>query len=184
MTIYRWLLVASLFVAGSACAKTQPAEPDLMKTATIKDIMDSMVDPSAEFLFESVVTIADEHGITEKAPQTDEEWKEVRNRAMTLLEAPNLLVMKERKVAQPNEKPQRPEIELSPEQIQRLVNGSRIRFIDHAKALQDAAAMALKAIDIRDKNALFAALMEIDKACENCHLEYWYPNDKKPGEKQ
>jgi len=20
----------------------------------------------------------------------------------------------------------------------------------------------------------------LDKACENCHLQYWYPDDKKP----
>ena len=37
--------------------------------------MDAMVDPSADFLFESVAEIADERGVTEKAPQTDEEWK-------------------------------------------------------------------------------------------------------------
>src|SRR5262245_48439298 len=150
-----------------------------MTAATIKDIMDSMVDPSGEFLFESVVTIADEHGITEKAPQTDEEWKEVRRRAVTLLEAPNLLVMSGRKVAQPSERPERPEIELAPEQVQKLIDGDRVRFINHARDLQDAAMTALKAIDAKDKKALFDALTGIDKACENCHLEYWYPNDKK-----
>jgi hypothetical protein len=39
--------------------------------------------------------------------------------------------------------------------------------------------VAVKASDTKDKQALFQALTEIDKACENCHLEYWYPNDKK-----
>ena len=181
MKIYRSLVLASLFF--SACSKTPPTEPDLIKTATIKDIMDSMVDPSAEFLFESVVTIADEHGITEKAPQTDAEWKEVRNRAVILLEAPNLLAMNGRKVAQPGERPQRPEIELGPDEIQRLVDADRGRFIKHARALQDAALVLLKAIDNRDKQALFDGLTQVDKACENCHLEYWYPNDKKAAQR-
>ena len=46
----------------SACSKTNPADRVLTPTATIKDIMDSVVDPSAEFLFESVAEIADEQG--------------------------------------------------------------------------------------------------------------------------
>ena len=179
MNIYRCLVLAVLFFSVTTCTKA----PDLLQTATIKDIMDSMVDPSAEFLFESVVTIADENGVTEKAPQTDEEWKEVRNRAITLLEAPNLLVMNGRKVAQPGEKPQRPEIELAPDEIQRLVDADRGRFVNHARALQNAAMLLLKATDNRDKKALFDGLTEIDKACENCHLEYWYPSDRKAAQK-
>ncbi len=182
MKIYRSLLIVSL-LAGSACAKTQPVEPDLIKTSTIKDIMDSMIDPSAEFLFESVVTIADEQGITEKAPQTDEEWKQARSRAVTLLEAPNLLVMKGRKVAQPGEKPENPQVELPPGQIQTLIDANRLRFMDHARALQDAATLALNAIDSKDKHALSDALTGIDRACENCHLEYWYPDDKRAAQK-
>ena len=153
-----------------------------MKTATIKDIMDSMIDPSAEFLFASVAMVGDEHGITEKAPQTDEEWKEVRRRVIQLLEAPNLLVMKGRKVAPADEQSQNPEIELQPAQIQALIDGDRVRFIDYAHSLQDAAALALKASDARNKNALFEACERIDKACENCHLHYWYPNDKRAQE--
>jgi hypothetical protein len=46
----------------------EPTAIDLAKPATIKAIMDSMVDPSADFLFESVAEIADEKGITQRAP--------------------------------------------------------------------------------------------------------------------
>ena len=175
-------LLAAVLVFGNACSKIQPAtpaEPELMKTATIRDIMDSMVEPSGEFLFESVVTIADEHGVTEKAPETDEEWQEVRRRAVTLVEAPNLLVMPGRKAAQPGEKAENPQVELPPEEIQKLIDGNRVNFINHAKQLQEAALTTLKAIDTKDKKALFDALMVLDKACENCHLEYWYPGEKK-----
>ena len=31
----------------------------------------------------------------------------------------------------------------------------------------------------QDKDALFHAIEKVDKACENCHLHYWYPNDKR-----
>ena len=138
-----------------------------------------MVDPSGDFLFESLVEISDEKGTRTKAPETDEEWMEVRARAITLLEAPNLLVMPGRKVAQAGEKSKNPAVELSPEQIQPLIDGDRPSFIRRAGVLQEAAMAVLKAADAKDKNALFDALEKIDRACENCHLQYWYPNDER-----
>src|SRR6185436_7738747 len=145
-------------------------------------IMDSMVDPSGDFMFDSVAQIADEHGITEKAPKTDEEWEEVRHHALILLEAPNLLTMEGRKVAQPHERSKNPEVELQPEQIQKLIDDDRSSFIRRARRLQDAATQALTAIDAKDKDAMFKAIESVDKACENCHLHYWYPNDKRAQE--
>jgi cytochrome c556 len=173
------ILIAVAFVS---CNKPAPPKPDLLKTATIKDIMDSMVDPSGDFLFESVAEIADERGVTQKAPHTDQEWDEVRHRALVLLEAPNLLTMDGRKVAQPHERSKNPEVELQPEQIQKLIDDDRPNFFRRARRLQDAAASVLKATDAKDKDALFHAIEAIDKACENCHLHYWYPNDKRAQE--
>jgi hypothetical protein len=141
--------------------------------------MDSMVDPSGDFMFESVQEISDEKGIREKAPQTDEEWEEVRRRVFVLLEAPNLLTMEGRKVAQPGEKSKNPQVELQPEEIQKLIDGDRTSFIRRARRLQDAAALSLQAVQAKDKDALLQAIDKIDKACENCHLHYWYPNDKR-----
>ena len=126
--------------------------------------------------------IADERGITHKEPRTDEEWKEVRRHALVLLEAPNLLIMEGRKVANPGEKAENPQVELQPEEIQKLIDSDRPSFVRRARRLQDAAAMALKAIDVKDRDALFRSLESIDHACENCHLHYWYPNDKRAHE--
>jgi len=179
MRMSNLFLAATLLAAGSACTKTPPRPPNLLKTATIKDIMDSMVDPSGDFMFESVQEIADGTGVHEKAPHTDEEWEEVRHRAFILMEAPNLLVMEGRKVAQPHERSRNPQVELQPEDIQKLVDGDRKSFIRRARRLQDAAAEAIKAVDAKDKDALFKSIDSIDKACENCHLHYWYPNDKR-----
>jgi len=177
-----WILTSILVIAGSACTRTPAPPPAPERAATIKEIMDSMVDPSGDFLFESVAEIANENGITHKAPRTDEEWEEVRHRALVLLEAPNLLIMEGRKVANPGDRSKNPAIELQPEQIQPLVDADRPSFVRRARRLQDAAAQALKAVDAKDKDALFQALNSIDKACENCHLHYWYPNDKRAQE--
>ena len=175
----RWMAVAALLCAAAGCSRPAPAAPALAPAATIKDLMDAMVDPSAEYLFDNIVEIVDEKGIIDKTPKTDDEWKEVRRRAVMLVEAPNLLVAPGRKVAKPGEKAEYPEVELHPEQIQKMIDDDRDAFVRRAKRLQDAATLALKAIDARDKKDLFAKLGDVDKACESCHLHYWYPNDKR-----
>jgi hypothetical protein len=45
--------------------------------------------------------------------------------------------------------------------------------------LRNAALEVLEIADKRDTKALFEASADIDMACENCHLEYWYPGDRK-----
>jgi cytochrome c556 len=177
----RWLLTATFLALSAGCSSpaAPPPPTGLLRTATIKDIMDSMVDPSGDALFESIVEIADEKGITHRFPQTNEEWDNVRRHAVTLLEAPNLLVFDGRQVARHGEKSENPEVELQPEQIQKLIDDDRPGFVRRARRLQDAAASALTAIDRKDKDALFKAIESVDHACENCHLHYWYPNDKR-----
>ena len=174
--------IAMLLCVAGGCGRSVPRAPELATTATIKDLMDAMVDPSAEYLFENNVEIVDETGIIDKTPKTDDDWKEVRRRALLLVEAPNLMVEPGRKVAAPGDKAEYPEVELHPEQIQALIDGDRDGWVRRARRLQDAALLALKAIDARDKKDLFAKLGDVDKACESCHLHYWYPNDKRARE--
>jgi len=176
------IMIVSLALLASACGNGAAPPPDLERIATIKDIMDSMVDPSGDFLFDSVVEIADENGITHKSPQTDEDWKDVRRRAFVLFEAPNLMAMEGRKVALPGEKAENPSVELEPEQIQKMVDEDRPAFIRRARRLQNAAGMAIKAADSKSRDDLFNAIEAVDHACENCHLHYWYPNDQRAQE--
>ena len=163
-----------LLWTGVACAGRGPA--------TIKDIMHSMVDPSGDFVFKSVQEIADEHGIREKAPETDAEWADVRQHLSVLLEAPNLLTTEGRMAAHPKDRSRNPQVENEPEEVQRLLDADRPSFLRRARRLHDAAAVAIKAVDAKDRKALFQSLDGIDKACENCHLHYWYPNDKRAQE--
>ena len=178
----RWIVIATLLCVASGCNRSVPRGPELAAEATIKDLMDAMVDPSAEYLFENIVEIVDEKGIIDKTPKTNEEWKQARRRALMLFEAPNLLVAPGRRVAAPGDKAEYPEVELHPEQIQTMIDDDRDAWVRRAKRLQDAAALALKAIDARDKKDLFDKLGDVDKACESCHLHYWYPNDKRARE--
>jgi hypothetical protein len=175
----------SLFLVGVtvfvvvACNRTQPPPSSSFRpTSTIKDIMDSLVDPSADFLWDSVATIVSAAGTEERQPKTPEEWANVRRRAITLIEATNLLLMEGRHVAKPGEKAENEEVELGPEEIEALINGDRTSWIDFAHKLNDAAMVALKAIDAKNAAGLLDAGEGIDTACENCHLKYWYPLSK------
>src|SRR5262245_45579567 len=95
------VLTGLFFFLAVSCGQQQqppaaaaaPAQPDYVLTATIKDIMDSMVDPNADYIWESVETVVSAKGVEEKMPRTDEEWKEVRRHAIALAEATNLLRM-------------------------------------------------------------------------------------------
>ena len=110
------LATCSNAAAPPPAAVTAPGGPE--KIATIKDIMDAVVDPAADVLWESVATIVSAAGTEERRPKTDEDWANVRRNAIRLVEGPNLLVMEGRHVARSGEKSENPGIELEPEQME------------------------------------------------------------------
>src|SRR5437764_10533810 len=123
-------LAGALLAMTGACASQQPqaqqqapaaGDAEYRPTATIKDIMDALVDPGSDYVWDSVETIVSAKGTEEKAPHTDEEWKQVRNHTIMLVEATNLLQMPGRHVAKTGEKADDPKVELAPEQIEDLI---------------------------------------------------------------
>jgi hypothetical protein len=86
--------------------------------------------------------------------------------------------MEGRHVAKPGEKAENEEVELGPEEIEALIKQDRTTWINNAHALNDAALVALKAIDAKNAAGLLDSGEGIDTACENCHLKYWYPLSK------
>jgi cytochrome c556 len=172
-----WLLCLALLCLIAGSCRSRAPEPEYRLTATIKDIMDSLVDPSADTIWDSIVTTISAAGIEEKAPHTDEEWLDLRRSAIRLVEATNLLQMPGRHVAQPGEKAENPNVELGPEEIERRINADRAQWITLAHGLHDAAMGALRATDAKNVPALFEAGDKLDGACERCHQKYWYPPD-------
>jgi len=142
--------------------------------------MKSLVDPSADVVWNAVHSVVGPKGIQEVVPKTDEEWEQTRLGAIRLVEATNLLIMPGRHVAKPGEKSEAPEAELEPPQMEELINKDRPAFYKRARALHDAALDALRAIEKRDADAIFDIGERIDEKCENCHTQYWYPNQKLP----
>ena len=104
MRSFLWLSCLGVLLALGAGCQTRRPQDEYRPTATIKDLMDSLVDPSGDFLFDSVATIVTASGTEERAPRTDEEWTSVRRAAIRIMEATNLLLMPGRHVAKPGGK--------------------------------------------------------------------------------
>jgi len=149
---------------------------------TVKDIMHSMVDPSGDYLFKSVQMISDDRGVREVAPQTDAQWQDVGLRVKVLMNVPDLLSAPTIRAARPRDRSKNPEVEDEPAEVEQLLDANRADFARRARRLRDAASVAMRAVDAKDKDALERALDGIDKACEVCHLRYWYPKDKRAQE--
>ena len=145
--------------------------------ATIKDVMHSMIDPNGDYVFESVKQIGDEHGTHQQAPETDADWDDLRRHLRVLQHAPTLL--DGRQAARPRDRSRNPHSESQPEEIEKALDADRSSLLRRARKLQTAATLAMQAVDARDTKALLQSIDAIDKACENCHLHYWYPNDQR-----
>jgi len=167
----------AVFLSVGCKAQEPPKESEYKRTSPVRQIMGSMVMPNADVLWSAVSSNVTDKGIEEKAPKTEDEWKAVRSSAVTIMEASDLILIPGRRVAASGEKEQDPNVNLSPEKIEALINTDRASWVKMAHDMHDSVIPALKAIDAKDAQALSDAGAGIDKACEDCHLKYWYPKD-------
>ena len=172
------LVAASLLAGCTGPASEQPSavDPPYRPVASIREVMNSVIDPSIDVVWNSVATIIDDGRMTDRAPGTDEDWAEVRRHALIVSEAANLLLMPDRAVAPPGAPSQAPGVELEPEEIRKLIRENPEGWNLFVQELQESMKPALAAIDAKNAQALFDAGEQIDTTCENCHQVFWFPN--------
>jgi len=188
----RLIAGAAVVFAGavfSQCARQAPAPAPAQGEApvpivSVRELMQTIIDPLADNVFDAVATDVTEKGLVEHRPTTDEDWAKVMQGAVALAEGTNLLKMHPRLAApadykfDPKERgPGAPE--LAPAEIQKKIDADPLLWNKHANDLRDQAIKVIAIVKARDADKLFEAGSDIDKACETCHLEYWYPGDKK-----
>jgi len=163
-----------------ACSSGQPrfevsTAPALRPVASLQELMQTEVDPSADGIWDAVETDVTRQGIEERQPRTPEEWAAVRKANLTLVEATNLLQIPRRLVGT---KPFAAEAQgaLDSDQIAERIASNQAAFDGFAQALRDAGLKALVAVDAKDPVALVKAGGSLDEICEGCHLTFWYPN--------
>jgi hypothetical protein len=182
---------ASLAIAATAppVAAPKPATvsagsgkpaPDRPVYSSIQELMDSIIDPSADMLWGAGGTVVDKAGFHELAPKTAEQWLDVRRAAVRIIEGGNLLMMPGRAAAPAGSKSETPGVELEPAEISALIKKNRMVFDGFAKALQNAGLDALRASDTKNAALLLDMGARMDAVCESCHQTFWYPNVLKP----
>ncbi len=123
----------------------KPAQPNT--SVTLKQVMEWVIDPNADVVWDSVKSISNAKGTTEIYPRTDAQWEAVRNSAATLIESGNLLM------AQGRAKDDK-------------------QWVEYSQRLSRTAELALKASQEKNKDALFDAGGKIYNACRACHDKY------------
>lgn len=142
----RWALVAAA-LAASACSNGNSQLPPFKPIVDTGSLMESFIEPSADVIWLSVGTIVSAAGEEHIRPKTDEEWTKVKNAAVAVSEAGNLLMMEPRA--------------RDADEWMRL-----------SKAMIDTGAEAIKAAEAKDPDAVFEAGAQIYAVCSNCHAKY------------
>lgn len=181
-----WLLLAAAGLSLAACSPSASEEdtasnasaaaPAAKPTsvATIHDLMEHMVAPSADTLWNATAVISDERGTRDLSPKTAEDWERLEGAAITLAESQTLLVARGRQIL-PDGEASAPGGTLDAAQMRKLIDAEQADWHAHAAAMQATSTKALRAIRAKDLKALDAVGGEIDAVCESCHQRFWYP---------
>jgi hypothetical protein len=180
MRTFHWFFAITLtiFVSGAVLAgqggpqekpcdqPLMPAEPPLKAGVVppsgfspkfkIMDIMNAMMVPSSNAVWNSVATVTDATGVHESKPVTDEDWNNVYHSAVELTEVANLLMVPGRS---------------------RCVGGAipaqyQHDFSEKARELMESANIAAIAAKKHDVDGIGEAGERIDVACDACHEKY------------
>jgi hypothetical protein len=163
-------------------AQSTPAQPQFLITASIQELMDAVIDPAADGLWDSVGITVTSKGTEMRQPRTTEEWQEARRRAIALIEGTNLLIMDGRKLVAPGSEvlDQNTQGVVSATEGQELLESQHQAFVQFSRALHAVGEQMLKAIDAKDAAGMMNAGAAMDGVCENCHLKFWYPHQVIP----
>jgi hypothetical protein len=143
MNILRWSIAAALTLSACGGGNEPPPFKPIADTALL---MEAVIDPMADVIWGSVGTIVTAAGEEHIRPKTEEEWMAVRNAAVAVTEAGNLLMM-----------------------VPRAKDAEWMRI---SQAMIDTGAAAIKAAEAKDPDGVFDAGADIYAVCTNCHAKY------------
>ena len=140
------ILAVSVSVLASACTSA-PAPPPFKPVADNKLLMQAVIDPMADVVWDSVKTIVTAKGTEDIRPRTEEDWTAVRNAAVALTESGNLLML-----------------------VPRAKDGGE--WMKRSQELINTGEAAIRAIDAKNADRLFTVGGDIYEACSSCHRQY------------
>lgn len=143
----RLIPIGTLSLFGCSGLPQHSSVAPMRPALEVKQLMEWVIDPAADVVWESVKTVMTEESTKEIAPGTQEEWDALRNAAALLTEMGNSLMIEGRA-------------------------RDRAGWMSAARRLTDAAQGALDAAQAKDAAAVFAAGGRVYDACSGCHFRY------------
>lgn len=184
MTTPRSVAVAIMCALALAACTAKPAPaPDpsqasLTPVLSVKELMQHIVDPQADYAFDAVIVDVGPKGVVETVPTTDEDWTRIERGMWVLAEASNLLKMPRKMAPGGEANTEAGGPELTPAQIEAKVREQPALWSSHADQLKAEALKIVEIVKARDTQKLLDAGSALDRACEACHLDFWYPGDR------
>ena len=182
---------SAAFIAGCSAPALPPAgqkpaasaQPalwgDMKPIVSVKELMNYMIDPASDYVFDSIAIETTKKGTVEHVPKTDEDWEKLRIGAVMMGEGVYLLKVP-RPFAPPGDENNStgpdPE-ELSPAQITAKVQADPVQWNARIEALRNVSLQVLQIVEKKNTQELWDASDNLDAACESCHVNYWYPNE-------
>ncbi len=144
----RRLLLTIAVGATLAACEAPPPPPPYVSVTELPEVMNWILDPAADVLWDSAGAIITEAGTEDLAPTTDAGWDHARNNAATVAEVGNLLMLPH-------------------------LAKDRRDWIEIAQGLVRAGVAARDAATAHDADALFEAGANLYNVCVSCHQLYW-----------
>jgi hypothetical protein len=158
--VVQWLFLvsAALFIGGIAfiiagartarpAASTGADVPERPPVATVKQIMNAIVLPNANVIYDAVGTTITGTTVEETVPRNEKEWAAVGDSAAAIVESGNMLLVGDRLIDK------------------REWLSYTQRFIAAGKAV-------LAAADQKKPDGVFMAGGELNETCDACHEKY------------
>ena len=183
------LLLATALVIQSCnrtpeVAEAPPPAPgaDMTAVVSVRELMANLIDPLSDNIFDAVGSDVTAKGVVETKPTTDEDWAKIRQGAIVLAESSNLLKLP-RKAAPAHDYVAKNPGELPPAEIDAAIEKNRPAWNAYANGLRTEALKVIDIVDKKDVDGILKAGSDIDRACESCHIAFWYPGEKELVEK-
>ena len=141
-----WWFVTMAALSGAACTGG-PEPPPFKPVADVKQLMQAVIDPAADEIWDATGWIVTAAGEEARKPKNEEEWAAVRNHAIALTEAGNLLMMA----------PRAKDGDVWMKRSQEMINTGTA---------------AWRAAEAKDVEKLFTTGGDIYEACSHCHENY------------
>jgi len=173
-----WIVLPGL-VLTAGCQKQEAAPPQ----KTLHEIMKDEVDKRGDYLWDLTNPHVGADAGLDASTMSDDDWNKLAAAAVDLQQAaldlaalkPPIVIVKPGVKIADQDVPGGDTVESVKANVDKDPEGLR----DHANSLAQDMADLAKAANKHDAAAAGPIINQLDGVCESCHLEFWYPSQKK-----